>query len=64
MSVVQEYRDLVCQSCNGDGGWEGAPFTICRETGAREGSWHRCNECFGVGHYFQEVEPITLEDLA
>jgi len=59
----QDFRDIVCPHCGGDGGWETEPYEVCRQTGSVSGHWQRCRYCDGRGSYMQEVEPITLEDL-
>lgn len=58
-----ETRFVVCQACNGDGGWSYFTGGYCRFTGAADEAWEVCNYCGGKCEEEIEVEPITLEDM-
>jgi hypothetical protein len=60
---MPDVRIIACPSCDGDRGWESAPYGIDYNDGSLLTSWIKCNECDGTGEVEIEVEPITLNDL-
>lgn len=59
----EDWREIECPACGGEGGFESEPHGISREDGSLLTRWKRCDHCKGTYRVWERVVPITLEDL-
>lgn len=57
-----DFREMPCSKCGGDGGWD-VPHDIDRRHGGTIDHWVECRDCGGTGTQEVEFEPVTEEEI-
>lgn len=55
-------RIVPCEACNGDRGFESAPYGVNHWDGAPLTHWIRCTACDGRGEFEVELQPVEMDD--
>ena len=58
-----DYREVECEVCEGEGAWEVHTGGYDPHDGSPNGYMKECTYCKGTGRFWEQVEPITIEDL-